>query len=168
MKEHPIFYILWDYKRLIILESLVWRKHELCRAGTEAQGRNCLWNIYDPNSHRWESHLQAQAIKPSTRMDKIWLVRASHSGHSLLSGLNALLTALVTMARVCNSWKQNCNLSVCSDSLWVLVYSLTYFCLRGMAATLSWDLLPWSIAESALPAAQPVPPLLHQRAPLPA
>lgn len=87
-------------------------------------------------------------MKTSTYIDKTCLVRALYSGYSLLSGYDALvlLTALVSMAGACNSWKQNCNLSVCTGSLRVLVYLLTYLCLWDTAARVSWDVLPSSIA----------------------
>lgn len=83
------------------------------------------------------------AIKTSTCMDKIYSVRAVFSGYSLLSCYNALvlLIVLVSMARACNTWKQNCNLSVCTDSLWVLVYMLMYFCLWDTAAKVLRDVL---------------------------
>lgn len=107
----------------------------------------CVTLIHADDIQHSKSSLQTQAIRTSTCTDKICLVRALYSGCSLLSGYTAVLfTALVSMARVCNSWKQNCNLSVCTDSLWVLVYLLTYFCLWDTAARVSWGVLLWSAA----------------------
>lgn len=64
------------------------------------------------------------------------------------------------MARVCNSWKQNCNLSVCTDSLWVLVYLLTYFCLQECNEMCSFEALLWRYPA--------IKPALPQRPSLPA
>lgn len=54
-----------------------------------------------------QSSLWTQAIKTSTCINKICLVRAVYSGYSLLPGYYALvlLTFLVIKARACNSWE---------------------------------------------------------------